>query len=350
MAVRKIDRDTVTVCVPAFRAAAFVGETLTHIAAQTHDNLRILVSVDLSDDDTAARCRAFATDPRFDIVVKTARHGWIDNINGLIERVETDDYCIIPHDDLIEPGYVATLRATLDRRPKAVVAYTDIEAFGALTGWASQKPIVGTLFDRVSKFLTEHFDAVAFRGLVRRSRAGGAVALKSNQFNGYAADTLWMLQVLEHGAMIRVRSEPGHGYRKRYHIGSQHHRWLKWTIHRRLAAWIEHCGQCAELALAMPFDDAERAFIVQATLMRGIKRFRIMGWPPHHHDLSEPHQAMITGLLATRIAGLPVPPGIISNLRALPRYAAMTRSVWGEADTEDLRARYSRRKPPPDSD
>ncbi|MDZ4735150.1 MAG: glycosyltransferase family A protein [Rhodospirillaceae bacterium] len=350
MAVAKKNKDTVTVCVPAFRAASFVGETLTHIAAQTHDNLRILVSVDLSDDDTAAHCRRFASDPRFDIVVQAKRRGWIDNINSLIERVETDDYCIVPHDDLIEPGYVAALRATLDRRPKAVVAYTDIEAFGALKGWASQKPIVGTLFDRVAKFLTEHFDAVAFRGLVRRSRAGNDLAMKSNQFNGYAADTLWMLQVLQHGNLVRVRSEPGHGYLKRYHVGSQHHAWLKWTIQRRLAAWIEHCGQCAELALAMPFNDAERAFIVQATLMRGIKRFKNMGWPPHHDDLSEAHRAMVTGLLATRIAGLRVPPGTISKLRELPQYAAMTHSVWGEADVQNLKTQYSKRVRSPDSD
>ncbi|MEX1108784.1 MAG: glycosyltransferase family 2 protein [Dongiaceae bacterium] len=351
MARRDKVSETVTICVPVYQAASFVDETLAHIAAQSHHKLRILVSIDLSDDESAAHCSKFAADPRFDIVVQTERRGWIDNINSLIKRVETDDYCLIPHDDLIEPGYIAALRAALDRRPQAAVAYTDIQGFGALTGWAIQKPIVGARFDRVMTFLSQHFDAVAFRGLVRRSRAGNDLALKSNPFNGYAADTLWMLQVLQHGNLVRVRSEPGHGYRKRYRVGSQHHNWLRWTIHRRLGAWIEHCGQCAELALTLPFNDAERALIVQATLMRGIKRFKNMGWPPHHDDLSEAHRAMVTGLLTARIAGLSVRPGAIARLRELPQYAAMTRSVWGEADTQDLTAEYAAKRPQPaDSD
>jgi glycosyltransferase involved in cell wall biosynthesis len=343
-------QSTVTVCVPVYRAAEFVGETLSHIAAQTYEKLRVLVSVDLSDDDSFEACHRFTTDSRFDVVAQTRKLGWIDNINGLIGRVGTDDYCLIPHDDLIGPGYVATLRQTLDRLPNAAVAYTDIEGFGALSGWTRQKSIGGGMFDRVMSFLTEHFDAIAFRGLVRRSRAGPDLLLRKGLFDSYAADTLWMLQVLRYSGMVRVRSEPNHGYRKRYRVGSKHHDWLKWNGQRRIAAWIEHCAQCAEYALAFPFSEEQHSLIVEASLLRGIKRFKNMGWPPFYENLADPHQALIMGLLATRIAGLPVREGAISRLRSLPQYTRMTGQIWGEPDTNDLALEYkTRSKAPPDS-
>jgi glycosyltransferase involved in cell wall biosynthesis len=346
-----VSQSTVTVCVPVYRAAEFVGETLSHIAAQTYNDLRVLVSVDLSDDGSLEACHRFTSDSRFEVIAQTQKLGWIGNINSLIGRVETEDYCLIPHDDLIGPDYIVTLRQTLDRLPNAAIAYTDIEGFGALSGWTRQKSISGGLFDRVMSFLTEHFDAIAFRGLVRRSRAGPDLLLRKSPFDSYAADTLWMFQVLRHGGMVRVRSEPNHGYRKRYRVGSKHHDWLKWNGQRRIAAWVEHCAQCAEYALALPFSEEQRALIVEASLLRGVKRFKNMGWPPYYESLAEPHQALIMGLLATRIAGLPLREGAISRLRSLRQYARMTAQIWGEPDTSDLASEYKTRViAPPDLD
>jgi hypothetical protein len=76
-----------------------------------------------------------------------------------------------------------------------------------------------------------------------------------------------------------------------------------------------------------------------------------MGWPPFYEDLAEPHRVLIMGLLATRMAGLPLREGAISRLRSLPQYAKMTALAWGQPDSSDLMLEYkARRNAESDSD
>jgi glycosyltransferase involved in cell wall biosynthesis len=322
----------ITVCVPAYNAASFIDNTLDRISRQSHPDMRVLVSVDLSTDDTIERCRKFERDRRFRVVVHDKHRNWIDNINGMLDLVETDDYCLIPHDDLIDADYLVALQNELGANERAAVAFTDIVAFGELKGAVSQPSIAGDLFDRVMTFLTDHFDAVAFRGVVRRSRAGGNLRLQSNAFSGYAADTLWMLQVLVHGEILRVPSRPGAQYHKFYRIGSQHHRWLKWGRELRTEAWIEHCALCAELALDLPFTPAQKRLIVHAIVQRSIKRFRKMGWPPFIGDLTEAHRALVQSCLAARLAGVTDHgPGSLAKVREMPRYRQIAERLWHES-------------------
>jgi len=324
----------ITVCVPAYNAASFIEDTLTKVSEQSHPDMRVLVSVDLSTDDTVARSRKFEQDTRFRVVAHGTRLNWIDNINGMLDLVETDDYCILPHDDLIEPDYLVALQSALDANERAAVAFTDIVAFGELKGAVSQRSIGGDLFDRAMVFLTDHFDAVAFRGVVRRSRAGSDLRLRSNAYSGYAADTLWMLQVLAHGEMLRVPPRPGTRYHKFYRIGSQHHRWLKWDRELRTEAWIEHCALCAELALNLPFTAAQKRLIVHAVMQRSIKRLKKMGWPPFVGDLTDAHRALIQSCLSARLAGVPDQgPGSLAEIRELPRYREMSERLWGKPDS-----------------
>ncbi len=325
----------ITVCVPAYNAAAFIEETVAHIARQSHPDMRVLIAVDLSTDGTADLCRKFARDDRFRLVVHPQRINWIRNINGMIEKVDTDDYCIIPHDDLIEPDYLVALQETLDRNELAAVAFTDIVAFGELKGGVIQRSIDGDLFGRVMTFFVDHFDAVAFRGVVRRSRAGPNLQLKSNAFAGYAADSLWMLQVLAHGELVRMPRRVGAQYHKYYRIGSQHHRWLKWDRELRTEAWIEHCAQCAEIAMTLPFAPAQKQLIVHATLQRAVKRFKQMGWPPFVGDLTGAHQALIQSCVAARLLGIGERgPGTLAKVRRIPQYQEIAERLWGKPDTD----------------
>jgi glycosyltransferase involved in cell wall biosynthesis len=55
----------VTICVPAYQSEGFVADTLAAVARQTHERIRVLVSVDASSDGTEAACRVFESDRRF---------------------------------------------------------------------------------------------------------------------------------------------------------------------------------------------------------------------------------------------------------------------------------------------
>lgn len=147
-------RADVTVCIPAWQAEGFIDRTLECARAQSHPSLRILVSVDQCDDGTAAICQRHASeDPRVQVVLQPKRLGWADNTNALLNRVETEFFCLYFHDDIIKPEYVARLYALLMNNPDAVAAYCDVRLFGNATGTITGTPYTGQPVDRLLKVM-----------------------------------------------------------------------------------------------------------------------------------------------------------------------------------------------------
>jgi glycosyltransferase involved in cell wall biosynthesis len=84
------ERDLITVCVPAYQSADVIGETLQSLAAQTYRNIRVLISLDPSNDDTERICEPFLADSRFTLVRQPTRLGWPGNVNFLLDQVRTE--------------------------------------------------------------------------------------------------------------------------------------------------------------------------------------------------------------------------------------------------------------------
>jgi len=94
-----VNTDLVSVVIPAYNAAATLGETLRSVRAQTHQNLEIIVVDDGSTDGTLSVYEAqAATDNRLRLIsqrnrgVAIARNaGWQSARSGLIAFVDADD-------------------------------------------------------------------------------------------------------------------------------------------------------------------------------------------------------------------------------------------------------------------
>ncbi len=77
---------TVSVLVPAYNGATFVGQCLTSIQAQSHQDIEVLVVDDGSTDDTLAIAREFARqDPRVRVEVNAHNLGLVGNWARCIE-------------------------------------------------------------------------------------------------------------------------------------------------------------------------------------------------------------------------------------------------------------------------
>src|SRR4051794_22831388 len=121
----------VTICIPTWQAEPFIERTLMCARAQTHKNVRILVSIDHSTDGTEDICRRQAEkDSRLDIRVQKERVGWSENFNFLLDQVDTEFCFLYFHDDIIEPTYTERLRKELVDHPDAQSAHCDIAWFG----------------------------------------------------------------------------------------------------------------------------------------------------------------------------------------------------------------------------
>lgn len=255
----------ITVCVPVYNAALFVTETLQHIAAQEFADFRVVVSVDCSDDNSLELCRAFATDSRFEIIGQPTRLGWVGNVNALIAGVDTPMFCIVPHDDLIDPRYLTVLHDALMRDDRVGCAYSDLEMFGEMRGVIQQPSVRGNKQHRFLDVLLNHYSSVAFRGLVRRHDPNDRPLMPSGLPNDFAADTAWLISLASLGDLLRV---PQLLYRKRYLASSVHAAWQKGTRSAQLLAYAHLIACCTRLAISETESAAAREELLVAGWLR----------------------------------------------------------------------------------
>ena len=126
---RRAPRDPrVIALVPAWNAAEFIQGTLEALGAQSYRNLEILVSVDLSSDNTADICEDYSRiDSRVRVIRQQQRQGFVGNTTRLLEAAQGDYFFWAWHDDVLLPDYVSRLVPVLEGNSRAVCAYTDLE-------------------------------------------------------------------------------------------------------------------------------------------------------------------------------------------------------------------------------
>jgi glycosyltransferase involved in cell wall biosynthesis len=190
---------------PAYNGEAFVNETLASLAAQTYPNLEILISDDASSDRTAAICEQYASaDSRFRVIRQPRRHGWIGNVNVLLDHAR-GDYCFFAfHDDPLQPTYVARLVDALQARPSAVLAFADmrvrdhVESYGELDGLSDRLERARRIIRRRGKWWIPN------RGLFRLETARSIGGMRRHLAGEYQADHPWLLSLALRGEFSHV--------------------------------------------------------------------------------------------------------------------------------------------------
>ena len=105
----------ISVIIPAFNAAATIGETLSSALAQTRPPMEIIVVDDGSHDDTAAIvARMAAAHPRIKLL-RQANAGQILARNAAIAASRGDFIAPLDADDLWHPRYLEKVTAALER-------------------------------------------------------------------------------------------------------------------------------------------------------------------------------------------------------------------------------------------
>lgn len=195
----------VTACMPAWNAAAFIGPVLDSLAAQTYESLDVLISVDACDDGTGELCDAFAaTHPRVRVVHQEARLGWIGNANALLAAVDTEYLFFAFHDDPLATDYAERLVDALERNPRAVLAFCDIDSnlgpfcYDELDG-------IDDAFERARRVLLRRGSWwVPNRGLIRATAAKTLGGMRPHRAGESSADLPWLLRLAILGAFVRV--------------------------------------------------------------------------------------------------------------------------------------------------
>jgi hypothetical protein len=244
----------VTICITAYKSGAMIKPTLASVCAQSFRNFRVLISIDGPDSGTEEICRSYLDDSRFEIVVQPARLGWVGNTNALLDRVSTEFFFILPHDDIIRPQYIETLRRQALARPDVINTYSDLEIFGSTSEVKSTTGLDGPLFSRVRNLLASPHQAVPWRGLTRRSVLDRGVRMQHNECNGYNSHITFILAQLCLGPFHRV-ADALYLHRTRADEDSVRVGFRSWSSQQQYEAMTAFMAQCVQTVAAAEVED-----------------------------------------------------------------------------------------------
>jgi glycosyltransferase involved in cell wall biosynthesis len=120
----------VSVFIPTYDGARFIGETLQSVLGQTYENLELIVVDDRSQDDTADVVAGYAaSDARVRLLRKDVREGPCRARNDALSRTRGSLLCWLDQDDLWMPTKVQEQVRLMSERPDVGLVYTYFDAF-----------------------------------------------------------------------------------------------------------------------------------------------------------------------------------------------------------------------------
>jgi len=122
MKAGKLDGPAVSVGMPVYNGADYVGDAIDSILNQTYDDFELLIQDNASTDETEAICRAYAEkDPRISYLRNPANVGAIPNFNLVFERARGRYFKWAAHDDVCAPDLLRQCVEVLDADPSVVL-------------------------------------------------------------------------------------------------------------------------------------------------------------------------------------------------------------------------------------
>ncbi|MDR3350178.1 MAG: glycosyltransferase family 2 protein [Prevotellaceae bacterium] len=114
----------VSICIPAYNAEKFIGDTIRSALAQTYRNLEIIVCNDCSSDNTLQVAKSFS-DPRMTVYVNEHNLGCSGNYNRSLSYARGKYVKLLCADDMITPDCIEKqVRAFEENEDKNIVMVT----------------------------------------------------------------------------------------------------------------------------------------------------------------------------------------------------------------------------------
>lgn len=164
----------VTVVIPNYNGARFLGETIESVLSQTWTALEVAVIDNASTDESEAMCRSFS-DPRLHFVRHDKHVGGTQNWNRAIAYPSAEMTAMLHSDDLWDPEFLAVTIDALRRHPAADAAICNArvidsngETIDRTTLRLRQRHEDGVLGERAYERLLAGMDIYPCSWLVRR--------------------------------------------------------------------------------------------------------------------------------------------------------------------------------------
>jgi glycosyltransferase involved in cell wall biosynthesis len=110
----------VSILIPTFNRADYLGEAIDSALAQTYQNIEIIVHDDASTDGTPELLKKYS-DKRLKIIRTEDNHGMLGGWNYIVTKARGEYIKFLASDDLLEPTCVEELVSAAIKHPSAAV-------------------------------------------------------------------------------------------------------------------------------------------------------------------------------------------------------------------------------------
>ncbi len=223
------------IAVPVYRGSEVVAETLRSIRDQTFVDFQAVISVDAEDHESAAVCKPFLDDPRFEMIVQPQRLGWPGNLNWLYQQCQCPFVCYWQQDDLASTNYLQTLHQAMQLDQHASIAFTDVQWFGSRIERDKMGDIGGTALQRALEFI-EAIYYLPLRGVMRSAHLPPGEAIPVTEDESCQEEFVFLTHMAARGNFRHVKESL---YFKRSHTENTFKRWFAWSPERRRRGWMD---------------------------------------------------------------------------------------------------------------
>lgn len=114
--------------IPVRNGEAYLEQCITSMLRQTFQDWHLTIQDNRSTDGTRQIVERFASDPRISYACNELDLGAIGNFNRCLDKVETEFYAILSHDDFFrEPDVLEMALEAMRCHPEVGVVYSDLE-------------------------------------------------------------------------------------------------------------------------------------------------------------------------------------------------------------------------------
>ena len=113
---KKSGQPRISICIPTYNAARYIKKTIKSILDSTYSNIEIIVSDDVSDDNTINILKEL-NDKRIHLIKNDSRLGVPKNWNRALKEATGEFIGLLNHDDIYCPFWLTFAAYTLKKYP-----------------------------------------------------------------------------------------------------------------------------------------------------------------------------------------------------------------------------------------
>lgn len=116
---------TVSICLPVYNGARYLGQAIESALGQTHEDFELLIANDCSTDESAAIADSFAQrDNRVRAWTNDRNLGHYPNYNACIERAAGKYIKLFAQDDILHPQFLSRMLGVFENNASVSLAAT----------------------------------------------------------------------------------------------------------------------------------------------------------------------------------------------------------------------------------